>query len=356
MPRRAASDGLPRKGRLAQHRGEPVRTPTPPRLAPQAALERALQIRAALRADPETNALRLVNGAADGLPGIVLEQLADVLVVQLHEGRADLDENSVRGLCAAAAPRCGARAVYRKLFPRDRSFGPRALDALHSEATPWFGPPIPPEIEIREHGLRLLARPYDGYATGVFLEHRDNRARVRAQAAGRRVLNLFAYTCGFSVAAGLGGATQTVSVDISKKHLEWGRRNFAANGLPLEPHRFLCRDVFAFFRGAQRQQQRFDLVVLDPPTFARSKESRRVFSIADDLDELVTGAVELLDRDGLGLLATNHRGTSLERLERALTAAASATRRRCEIRARPALPVDFAGDPEYAKSVWFRVF
>lgn len=316
-------------------------------------LDRALARREGLLADDRTTACRVFNGAADGIDGLAIEQLGDVLVVQLHEGRLRLAEASVRELCEHARRRLEARAVYRKSFARDRSAASGELNEAHASPTPWLGEAVERECAVLENDIRFLVRPYDGYSTGLFLEHRDNRRRVRRLAARRSMLNAFAYTCGFSVAAALGGAAGTVSVDVSKKYLEWGKRNFAANELSLADHRFIRSDVFDYYRRARRRRHSFDLIVLDPPTFARTKRPKRVFVLKDDLERLVAGALELLESGGYLLLATNQRGITLRRLERAVADAASP--RRFEIVERPQLPADFAGDPTYAKSILARV-
>ncbi|HMQ16306.1 MAG TPA: class I SAM-dependent methyltransferase [Phycisphaerae bacterium] len=339
---------------------------------------RALRRRADLL--PRLAALRLVNDRGDGLEGLVIERLGPVLIAQLHEGRLCAGAETLRPVCERLAAQLGASAVYRKTFPRDRSRALARLEAQLTDPAPWIGAAARPEIVIDEDGLRLIVRPYDGYSTGLFLEHRDNRALVRRRAAGRRVLNLFAYTCGFSVAALAGGAAEVVSVDLSRKFLDWGRRNLLGN-LPdrnthageapagdddargaasqpsdartaLESRRaeFVCSDAFEYYRRAARQGRRFDLVILDPPTFSRQKHSRRVFSIERDLDRLVRGAVELLDRGGVLLLCCNHRATTPARLAAAARAAAGARLRRpLET---PGLPADFRGDPDYARSLW----
>jgi len=315
--------------------------------------ERALAARAALLADPHSNVCRVFNGAADGIDGLVVEKLGDVLIAQLHEGRLPLAESEVRSLCAYAQRRLSARAVYRKIFVRDRSAAEGAVAKLHSDATPWLGEAAEAEFPVLENGMTFLVHPYDGYSVGLFLEHRENRERVRALAAGRTVLNAFAYTCAFSVAAALGGAAATVSVDVSKRNLEWGKRNFAANGLELGSHLFICSDIFDYYRRAKRQGRAFDLIILDPPTFARTKRPKRVFILADDLQRLVAGAVELLSPGGYLLLATNHRGTSQRRLQSAVAVAAGA--RPFKIIERPRLPLDFLRAPGYAKSILARL-
>src|SRR5436190_23538728 len=130
-------------------------------------------------------------------------------------------------------------AVYRKVFPRDRNARRTELVPLHHDSTPWIGAPAAAEFAVMENRMRFLVRPFDGYSTGLFLEHRDNRSRIREMSVGKRVLNLSAYTCGFSVAAALGGGA-TTSVDVAVKFLEWGKRNFDENGVLLDGHTFIC--------------------------------------------------------------------------------------------------------------------
>lgn len=308
-----------------------------------------------LLADPDTTACRLFNSAADGIDGLVIEKLGDVLIVQLHEGRLKLAESVVRQLGRQVVQRFNARAAYRKIFPRTRGSLSSRLDRAHRDPTPWIGQPVESEFAVLENGMRLLVHPYDGYSTGIFLEHRLNRRRLRELAEGRRVLNAFAYTCDYAVAAELGGALTTVNVDLSKKYLEWGKRNLAANGLSLDHQVFICADIFDYYRRAQRQKRNFDIIILDPPTFARSKQPKRTFTLVADLDRLVAGAIALLEPGGLLLLCTNHRSTPERRLVEATAQAAAQFGRRSEIIARTRLPEDFLGDIGYAKSLLARV-
>lgn len=320
----------------------------------QRLVDEALDRRAAANPPIDSTALRLVHAAADGLPGLVIEQFGEVLVAQLHDGTLSLDEPVVRTLCEHAARRVGAHAVYRKWFPRDRSAARPRLEAQHTDPTPWIdlqepaGRPVPPEFPIVEHELKLLVRPYDGFSVGLFLDQRDNRRRIRTLARGRRVLNLFAYTCGFSVAAAAGGGLVT-SVDVSRKHLEWGKRNFAQNGLPLDGQTFILSDALAYFARAWRQGRTFEIVIADPPAFGRDKSSGRVFSLNDDLGRLLEGALLLLEPGGTLLFSTNQRSLPTARIERTLADAAAGRR----IRSQEWLttPPDFHGDPDYCRSL-----
>lgn len=316
-------------------------------------LDAAFARRASLLADGQTDAVRLVHGAADGLPGLVIERYGDVLLVQFHEGRLTVREDLLRPAIEHFRQRLGLRAVYRKVFVRDR--GRVAADVVegHTAATPWLGDPVESRVAVQENGLRFLIRPYEGFAVGMFLEHRENRRRVRELAAGRRVLNAFSYTGGFSVAAAAGGASTVHSVDLSRKYLEWSKENFAANGIDLAAHLFFCSDVFAFFKRATRQKRRYDLIVLDPPTFSRLRRPNRTFVLAEVLVRLVGEAMALLERGGILILATNDRQLSFSRMDEAIRAGAD--RRACGILDHPSLPVDFAGDPGFSRTVIARI-
>jgi 23S rRNA (cytosine1962-C5)-methyltransferase len=141
-----------------------------------------------------------------------------------------------------------------------------------------------------------------GYSVGLFLDQRENRSFVR-RSAPRRMLNCFAYTCSFSVVAGLAGA-ETLSIDLSKKSLNRGRDNFMLNRLATDRHRFLADDVMAVLPRLARKGERFDLIVLDPPTFSRSRTGR-AWQVEQDFEKLLFNALEIAQRDARILLSTN---------------------------------------------------
>src|SRR5262249_35461816 len=127
------------------------------------------------------------------------------------------------------------------------------------------------ELVIEEAGLRFLVNLSDHIDTGLFLDHRSTRAMVGEMAAGRRVLNLFAYTASFSAYAARGGATATTSVDLSNTYLAWAARNFELNAIAPERHELVRMDVNEFLERALRQGAVYDLIVIDPPTYSKSK-------------------------------------------------------------------------------------
>ena len=159
--------------------------------------------------------------------------------------------------------------------------------------------------------------------------------------------------CSFSVAAAIGGAASTTSVDISPRVLDWGRGNFALNGLALDNHLFFKSDSAEFLKRAKRQKRSYDLVILDPPSFAHARRGQRTFSIDRDLPDLIHGAVEALRPGGTLLLSTNHRQTTMQDLEAHLRQGGG--ERQVGIVAKPPLPIDFAMDVDHAKSIWARV-
>ena len=196
----------------------------------------------------------------------------------------------------------GAAAIYVKYRPREA--GRIADDQLATlaPAQPIYGPDLG-EFIAHEEGLAYVIRPGEGLSTGLFPDMREGRARVRAWAAGRRVLNTFAYTCGFGVAAAAGGATRVLNLDLSKSVLEWGQANYRANGFEPDPHDFVFGDVFDWLVRLAKRGDRFDLVILDPPGFSRTKS--RAFSAARDYGELAGLAARVTAPGGSILACCN---------------------------------------------------
>ncbi len=158
-------------------------------------------------------------------------------------------------------------------------------------------------VLAHEDGLAYLMRPGDGLNVGLFPDMREGRGRVRAWAAGQSVLNCFAYTCGFGVAATAGGARRVLNLDLSKGVLAWGQENYRANGFVPDPHDFVFGDVFDWLERLARRNERFGLVVLDPPGYSTTRARR--FSAARDYGALAALAARVAEPDGLLLACTN---------------------------------------------------
>ena len=153
-----------------------------------------------------------------------------------------------------------------------------------------------------ERGLRYEIDFSSGYSVGLFVDQRENRSFVRKDKP-ERVLNCFAYTCSFSVAAAIAGA-RTISVDLSQRSLERGRQNFALNNLLAIGHQFIADDVFEVLPRLARKGEKFDLIVLDPPTFSRSHRGK-TFKVQSNFESLLREALEVAGRDARILLSTN---------------------------------------------------
>ena len=186
-----------------------------------------------------------------------------------------------------------------------------------------------------------------GYSAGFFVDQRENRRYVR-QIAPKRLLNCFAYTCSFSVSAACVGAT-TLNVDLSKKSLERGRENFALNSLPTIDHRFVVDDVMAVLPRLARKGEKFDAIILDPPTFSRSPGGK-TFHVESDFEKLLVEAIELTERDSHVLLSTNCSVLRERALEVMARYSLKAARRAATFHRRPPLP-DFPPGTG-ASSIW----
>ena len=200
---------------------------------------------------------------------------------------------------------------------------------------------------VMERGLRFEIDFSGGYSVGLFIDQRENRSFVR-KSAPKQMLNCFAYTCSFSLAAAVAGAN-TVSVDLSQKSLERGRANFALNDLPATGHHFIADDVFEVLPRLSRQDQKFDLIVLDPPTFSRSHRGK-TFQVESDFGGLLMAALEVADRDCRILLSTNCTALNQRALEVMARFCLKASRRAGSFHSEPR-PVEFPPDSG-ASTIW----
>ena len=179
---------------------------------------------------------------------------------------------------------------------------------------------------------------------------------VGSSLAGMELLNTFAYTCGFSVCAAKAGA-RTTNLDLSGKYLEWGKRNFALNGLNASDHGFVAGDVFDWLRRLAKKQRQFDVIALDPPTFSQSKH-HGVFQAEKDFGEVVTSALPLLKPNGVLFAATNAARLEPEEFLQQITIAIGAARRKILRQHYAPQPPDFPitrGEPAYLKTIWLCV-
>ena len=275
---------------------------------------------------------------------------------------------------------CTIDSGWAERFDRDVLISFRsdaARDRLRSELENWaktlafqidrvFGRFLPCKNEERETPKLLLGQEKEslhtlatenhlkfgidfgaGYSVGLFVDQRENRRFIR-QAKPKRLLNCFAYTCSFSVAAASAGA-QTVNVDLSKKSLERGRQNFVLNELTTEGHSFIADDVRPVLRRLARRGEKFDMIVLDPPTFSRTKGGA-AFHVERDFEELIIAALEVTERNAKILLSTNCETLNEPALEKTARYALKLSRRSGAFHRQPP-PADFPMGT-VAKTIW----
>jgi len=302
-----------------------------------------------------SQAFRVFSGEADGMDGVFVDIYAEGPALIVYEGRAPrgFDERAASATLLSQLAPLGVRAVYLKPFAKDRSKMGGELPPVVTDPTPAAGETLPESILIREHNWKLEIRLYDGLSTGLFLDQRENRRFIadwvndRARTSGKSpaVLNTFAYTCAFSVAAAIAGAI-TASVDVSGRYLDWGKRNFEHNKLDPALHRFAKMDTFEFFGYAKRKGLKFDLIILDPPSFAsgNKKKGIRPWSSVADFARLVGEASTLLNTKGVIFASTNTQELCRPgRLEREIVKGLGKAPRWLRL---PNMPLDFARESE----------
>jgi len=252
-------------------------------------IQKALALREALPAAKHANALRLVHGECDGLPGLVVDRYADVLVAQFLAAGVERWRDPILDLLGEIS---GCEAIFERSDAEVRK-----LEGLEPRVGFARGNRNASRCPIIEYGLNFRVDVEQGQKTGFFLDQRENRQRVRALAAGREVLDGFCYTGGFSVAALAGGAKRVTAIESSAAALEVAKENLAANPLDASKVEFFRADVFSKLRALRDQNAKFDLIVLDPPKFAPT--AAQVKKAARAYKDINLWALKLLAPGGL---------------------------------------------------------
>jgi 23S rRNA (cytosine1962-C5)-methyltransferase len=309
-------------------------------------LEYALALRRTV-VPPATTSYRLVNGEGDFLPGIIIDVYGDFVICQFLTAGADsLKPLVVEGLMALLSP----QGIYEK-----SEGGVRQEEGLTNAAGVLWGKEPPRLVAMQERGCQFLVDVQGGQKTGFFLDQRDNRALAGILAAGKRVLNGFAYTGGFGVFAAKGGATKVVSVDSSEPALRLARQNWHTNNLPEAQGTFVQADMFSYLREAD---ETFDLIILDPPPFIRRHQD--VKAGTKGYKEINLQAFRRLAPGGQLLTFSCSQHLSVPDFSQTVLFAAADARRQVQVLQHlgPAAdhPVNIA-HPEgvYLKGLWLRV-
>jgi 23S rRNA (cytosine1962-C5)-methyltransferase len=293
-------------------------------------VDAARRLRAQLVPD-DTDAYRVIHAEGDAIPGITVDRYGDYLVTHLFTASAEpLREWLYDALESIYKP----KAIYEQ-----KRYKPQTGEGVRAPASLARGEVAPVELEVREAGVRFSVDVTAPLGTGLFPDLREGRRAVAERARGRRVLNLFSYTGAFSVWAARGGATQVTSVDLAQKAHARARKNLALNGLDEKAHELIAGDAFKVLARMSERGQKFDLVILDPPSFAQAKG--RVFSVQKDYRELVEAALTVAAPDALIACVSNTHKLSWDELDRAIGEAAGRVGRFSRVVERRGLPPDF---------------
>ena len=237
-----------------------------------------------------TNAYRLVNSYGDGLPEVTIDVYNKNLLVQYFKS---YEKHSKENICNALNDILAPESITEKT----RLKGEEIKTHLVS------GKEIPGDFAVLENDIKFNISLLEGGGTGLFLDQRNNRKKMQAIAKGKEVLNCFCYTSSFSIYAKIGGATRTTNIDLSKKAIEWSKKNFLLNQLDVNDHEFIVGDVWEWLRRFQKKGRTFDVIIIDPPSFSTSKTT--VFTAEKDIPELIGAGLDILREDGILVFSTN---------------------------------------------------
>ena len=260
----------------------------------------AKEKRSAYYQDDLTTAFRLFNQEGDGFGGLTVDLYGDYAVFSWYNSYV----YQIRKVISEA---------FRQAFPEVLgTYEKIRFKGLDYESAHVYGQEAPEFFTVLENGVLYQVFMNDGLMTGIFLDQHEVRGSlVDGLATGKSLLNMFSYTAAFSVAAAMGGASQTTSVDLAKRSRELSQAHFQVNGLSTDDHRFIVMDVFEYFKYAKRKGLTYDVIVLDPPSFARNK--KQTFSVAKDYHKLISQSLEILNPGGIIIASTNAANVSRQK-------------------------------------------
>ena len=300
----------------------------------------AKEKRSAYYQDDLTTAFRLFNQEGDGFGGLTVDLYGDYAVFSWYNSYV----YQIRQTISEA---------FRQVFPEVLgAYEKIRFKGLDYESAHVYGQEAPDFFTVLENGVLYQVFMNDGLMTGIFLDQHEVRGSlVDGLAMGKSLLNMFSYTAAFSVAAAMGGASQTTSVDLAKRSRELSQAHFQANGISTDEHRFIVMDVFEYFKYAKRKGLTYDVIVLDPPSFARNK--KQTFSVAKDYHKLISQSLEILNPEGIIIASTNAANVSRQKFTEQIDKGFAG--RSYQILNKYGLPADFAYNKKDESSNYLKV-
>lgn len=312
-------------------------------------IKMAVSHRKSLFEDPETTAFRVVNGEGDGLGGITIDYYDGFYLIQWYsKGIYSFREDILKALQQTVE----YKGIYQKKRFDDKGQYIEEDDFVTGERGTF-------PLIIKENGVKFAVYLNDGAMTGIFLDQREVRQAIRERySKGAEMLNTFSYTGAFSVNAALGGAKMTTSVDVANRSRAKTNEQFAVNDIDYETQQIVVDDVFQYFKYAARKERLFDLVVLDPPSFAKTK--KRTFSAAKDYTELLKETIAITRNEGIIVASTNSSAFNMRCFKQFIQTACKETHTSYSILEEYSLPLDFRTirsfpEGDYLKVVFIRV-
>ena len=306
----------------------------------EALFRQAKEKRSAYYQDDLTTAFRLFNQEGDGFGGLTVDLYGDYAVFSWYNSYV----YQIRKVISEA---------FRQVFPEVLgAYEKIRFKGLDYESAHVYGQEAPEFFTVLENGVLYQVFMNDGLMTGIFLDQHEVRGSlVDGLAMGKSLLNMFSYTAAFSVAAAMGGASQTTSVDLAKRSRELSQAHFQANGISTDDHRFVVMDVFEYFKYAKRKGLTYDVIVLDPPSFARNK--KQTFSVAKDYHKLISQSLEILNPGGIIIASTNAANVSRQKFTEQIDKGFAG--RSYQILNKYGLPADFAYNKKDESSNYLKV-
>ena len=306
----------------------------------EALFRQAKEKRSAYYQDELTTAFRLFNQEGDGFGGLTVDLYGDYVVFSWYNSYV----YQIRKVISEA---------FRQVFPEVLgTYEKIRFKGLDYESAHVYGQEAPDFFTVLENGVLYQVFMNDGLMTGIFLDQHEVRGSlVDGLAMGKSLLNMFSYTAAFSVAAAMGGASQTTSVDLAKRSRELSQAHFQANGISTDDHRFIVMDVFEYFKYAKRKGLTYDVIVLDPPSFARNK--KQTFSVAKDYHKLISQSLEILNPGGIIIASTNAANVSRQKFTEQIDKGFAG--RSYQILNKYGLPADFAYNKKDESSNYLKV-
>ena len=300
----------------------------------------AKEKRSAYYQDDLTTAFRLFNQEGDGFGGLTVDLYGDYAVFSWYNSYV----YQIRKVISEA---------FSQVFPEVLgTYEKIRFKGLDYESAHVYGQEAPDFFTVLENGVLYQVFMNDGLMTGIFLDQHEVRGSlVDGLAMGKSLLNMFSYTAAFSVAAAMGGASQTTSVDLAKRSRELSQAHFQANGISTDDHRFIVMDVFEYFKYAKRKALTYDVIVLDPPSFARNK--KQTFSVAKDYHKLISQSLEILNPGGIIIASTNAANVSRQKFTEQIDKGFAG--RSYQILNKYGLPADFAYNKKDESSNYLKV-